>query len=54
MVRDTCQEILGVWMDRTLADMRVEAAEDLHRSGSRYTNLIIFGAYVIAFKFQIC
>ena len=40
-------------MDITLADVRVEPAEDLYRPVSRYTNLIIFGAYVIAYKFQI-
>ena len=29
-------------MDVMLADMRVEAAEDLHRTGPRYTILLIF------------
>ena len=53
MVRDTCHDVQGVWMGRTLADVRIDAAEDLHRPESRYTNLISFGAYVIAFKFQI-
>ena len=41
-ISDTCREVLGVWMDVMLADMRVEAAEDPHRPGLRYTILLIF------------
>ena len=51
-IRDTCQEVLGVWMDRMLADMRVEEAEDLHRPGPRYTILPIFLCLSDPFKFK--
>ena len=34
--------VLGVWMDVILADMCVEAAEDLHRPGLWYRILLIF------------
>ena len=40
--RDTCHDVQGVWMDIMLADMRVEATEDLHGPESRYTILLIF------------
>ena len=40
-IRDSCQEVLDVWMDMILADMRVDAAEDLHHPGLRYTILLI-------------
>ena len=40
-IRDTCQKVQGVWIDRMLAEFRVDAAEDLHRPGPRYTILLI-------------
>ena len=43
-IRDTYQEVLNVWVERMLAGMDVEAAEDLHRPGPRYTILLGFCA----------
>ena len=40
-IRCTRHEALGVWIDRMLVGMRIEAAEDIHRPGPRYTMILL-------------